>query len=794
VTGFFAFGFCFPGALKNNPKTPPKMKHPYLLASALCLYAFNPVVSLLAQPSPYTTEQAQIDDEEELVVLSAFNVSSQTVDRYRAADAVSAVRIRTQLIETPSSISVLTRDFMEDIAPVRMHDAAKYIAGVQDGRGRLYGDRVVLRGFEAFAPRTVDNFADLGVDNIEEALIERMEVSKGPNAILSPAGSPGGTINIVSKAPEFKPKHSITALVGEFDAQKVTIDSTAPLPGSDRFAYRLIAAYQDTERYWSSSARLRNKFISPQFTWRINPKTELVTRYYYHNWSTFREPALIVDSSVTQRGQKPILGPGFRPKGLNGTPPWSGMSQEKHSIQFALTSAINEHLNVRLAGRYQRFTEGSVQAFLFPPSMGARYNPYTGIATPDEIWGLQDPNLAYDETTNPYISTFSPFYDPTAVPIRGERIIEFWQDETAVQNDWVLSFDTPLAKLQTVAGAAYSRRENVDQRVNGALAPINLFDLANQDSNAVWDTVLFRDLKGESSNWQVYINQRVSFWEDRIALSGGYLKYNTETKSVNKATTDPESVLDASKDMYMASVLVRVTPNASIYHSYSTNAAPVSLLTIGVLWREGKQREWGAKMEFFNRRLAVNLAYFEITQTNVDIPNPEYYAGDLSQPASFLSDFGNHGTEIEISGALTKNLSVLGSFTNLKMRDSLGRHVRSISDSLGAALVNYHFNDGTLKGLSVHAGFSYVGEMAGDTPGADFTPLGVVTQPSLYIPSQTTWNAGASYTWSRYQLRLMVDNLTDKKDYVTGSGGRFSQSGIATATGRNIRLAATVKF
>jgi len=769
------------------------MKHPYLLAIALGLYAFNPVVSLLAQPSPYTTEEAQ-SDEEEVVVLSAFNVSSQTVDRYRAADAVSAVRIRTQLIETPSSISVLTRDFMEDIAPVRMHDAAKYIAGVQDGRGKLYGDRVVLRGFEAFAPRTVDNFADLGVDNIEEALIDRMEVSKGPNAILSPAGSPGGTINIVSKSPEFKPKHSITALIGEFNAQKVTLDTTAPLPGSDRFAYRLIAAYQDTEHYWSSSARSRNKFISPQFTWRINPKTELVTRYYYHAWSTFREPALIIDSSVTQRGQKPIAGPGFRPKGLNGTPPWSGMNQEKHSFQFALTSAINEHLNVRFAGRYQRFTEGSIQAFLNPPSMRERYNPYTGIATPDEIWGLQDPNLAYDETTNPYVSTFSPFYDPTAVPIRGERIIEFWQDESAIQNDWVLSFDTPLAKLQTVAGAAYAKRENVDKRVNGALAPINLFDLANQDSNAVWDTVLFRDLKGENTNWQLYINQRVSFWEDRIALSGGYLKYNTEAKSVDKATSDPESVLDDSKDMYMASALVRVTPNVSLYHSYSTNAAAVAQLTLGVFWREGKQREWGAKTEFFNRRLSVNLAYFEITQTNVDIPNPEYYAGDLSQPASFLSDFSNHGTEFEISGALTKNLSVLGSFTRLKMRDSLGRHVRSISDSLGAALVNYHFNEGTLKGLSVYAGFSYVGEMAADTPGVDFTPLGVVTQNSVYISSETTWNAGASYTWSRYQLRLMVDNLTDKKDYVTGSGGRFSQSGIATATGRNVRLAATVKF
>jgi len=85
-------------------------------------------------------------------------------------------------------------------------------------------------------------------------------------------------------------------------------------------------------------------------------------------------------------------------------------------------------------------------------------------------------------------------------------------------------------------------------------------------------------------------------------------------------------------------------------------------------------------------------------------------------------------------------------------------------------------------------------ERAGDLPSPNFTPLGVVTQTSFFVPSVTLWNASASYSWDRYQIRLMVDNLADKKNYFSGAGSRYSQAGISSATGRNFRLAATVTF
>ena len=78
---------------------------------------------------------------------------AENADRYHANDAVSAVRIRAALIDTPSSISVITREMMDDLAPNRVFDVTRYIAGVQEGRGLNFQDRQIIRGFETTTAR-----------------------------------------------------------------------------------------------------------------------------------------------------------------------------------------------------------------------------------------------------------------------------------------------------------------------------------------------------------------------------------------------------------------------------------------------------------------------------------------------------------------------------------------------------------------------------------------------------------------------------------------------------------------
>jgi iron complex outermembrane receptor protein len=758
----------------------------YSLGAALLTAPLCAQTSAAAKPTP---------TQEEVVELSAFTVSASTVDRYRAEDAVSAVRVRAPLLDTPSSISVITRDMMDDLAPVRVFDATRYVAGVQEGRGIQFQDRMIIRGFETQGgARTVDNFLQSAdADNVDETIIDRIEVAKGPNAILSPAGAPGGSLNIITKSPTFRPLRSLTAIVGLFDAQKVTLDMTGPLGTSKNLAYRLIGSYQNTRQYWSADALTKHRSLAPMLTWRISDKTTLTTKLVAADMSVFREPALILDPNTTAGTKNPKLGPGFAYRSLNGTQPWSHNSTHNADIFATLTTSQNEHMSSRIAANARYYFTDADQEFVNGlPGLGNRYNPATGVLTQDYTWALASTSLPYNATTNPYVPTFSPYYNPASIPVRGQ--IQWTRLKTAnFQADELLKYKFGPIDSQTVVGFGWGR-QYADNRVKdpGALPPINL----TQPIPSVYPTYpanLTAENGSSYINEQTYINQRIGLFDNRLFLTGGYLHYSTDTESWNILARSAHSILKDSKNLTNVSALIKVRDNISVYYSHSKNAAPTIANNLP-LWKSGVQSEYGVKTEFFNKRLSINAAYFEIAQTNVTVPNPAYQ-NDPSQPQTLVSDLTNKGYEFELMGSLGSNLSAVATYSHLNMRDRLGRMVRGVADDNAALLLSYRFKDGEIKGLSLNAGINYSGKRAGDLPAANFTQLGVVEQVSFYLKPQYVDTIGATYRMNeKYTFRLKIDNIFDETDYIAVAGARSWGSGLTTATGRNVRFTTTYNF
>lgn len=748
--------------------------------SGLCAVVL--ALPLVAQPTAAPTPVASAADDE-VVRLTPFTVSSTAADRYRAADAISAVRVRAPLLETPSSITVLTRDIMDDLAPTRIFDATRYVAGVQEGRGIQFQDRMILRGFESNGQRTVDNFLQPDdADNISETVIERLEISKGPNAILSPAGGPGGAVNVITKSPQFRPSRSITALVGLFDAQKVTLDMTDALSPNSKLAYRLIASVQDTRRYWASDAKMRNDVIAPMLTYRISDRTQLTVKLIgSHQW-IFREPLLIIDPNVGPDTDDPYLAPGLSRKGRNGIQPWSHTGVDTGDLFALLTTTVNEHISVRLAGNLRYYFTDSVQEFLTLPSLNnARYNPLTGDFTQDYTWKMVD---------GVPVSTYSPLFAPNNVPVRGDAQ---WTrlKYGNLQTDVAAKYQFGTVSSQTVAGAAISRRTSVNRVRSGKLPGIDLSQ-PNLEAVPVWDANLSSNNVGNFTNWQVYVNERLGFFKDRVQATGGVLHYDTYTYARNAlSATNAPSILEDSKDMWMASLLVKVQENVSLYYSHSTNASPV-IANNAPLWRSGVQDEVGLKSEFFNQRLSFSTAYFEISQTNVTTPNPERQTNP-SAPEQIVQDLGDRGIEFEMIGGITPDFSAIATYTHLKLRDALGRRVRAVADETASLLLNYRFREGAAKGLSFSFGVSYSGRRAGDAPPA-YTIAGVPAKTSFYLKPYYVTNFNATYAWKNYLFRLYVDNVLDDNGYIQQAGGRVSGTGITTAPGMNVKFATTVTF
>jgi len=89
---------------------------------------------MLAQAASSSAQTAPAPDLGETVQLPAFSVSSDSADRYRATDSLSAARIRGALIDTPATINVITQDFMADVGANSIFDATQYVAGIGNGR------------------------------------------------------------------------------------------------------------------------------------------------------------------------------------------------------------------------------------------------------------------------------------------------------------------------------------------------------------------------------------------------------------------------------------------------------------------------------------------------------------------------------------------------------------------------------------------------------------------------------------------------------------------------------------
>jgi len=740
------------------------------------------IPSNIAESRGYERERVA-NSTPDLIILPQFTVSETPVDRYRAADAISAVRVRAALIDTPSSISVLTRDHIDDLAPTRIFDVARYVAGVQEGRGIQFQDRMILRGFESNGQRTVDNFLQPDdADNVDEVIIDRIEISKGPNAILSPAGAPGGSINVITKSPLYRRERSITAQLGLFDAQKLSFDLTDALSPDSPLAYRLVGSLQDSRRYWSNDARLRNRVFAPMLSYRFSHDTQLTLKFIAAEHWIFREPLLILHPDVDASTTDPYLAPGLSRRALNGIQPWSHVGTHSADVSALLTSNVAENISLRVAAHGRYYYEDSVQEFLSTPSLSNRYNPFTGELTQDHVW-------AFDPAANTYVSQLSPFFDPADIPVRGDkqstrrRLANFQTDLAARHRFGEIT-------SQTITGFGLSRRLGRGRAVPGALPGIDL-SRPGLRAEPIWSNTPTIDYDNRFTNWQAYLNQRFGFLDDRIQTTAGILHYDTSTYVRNHITGAAPGVLDDDKRMWMASLLFKPHPNLSLYYSHSTNSSPI-IANDTALWRDGTQDEIGLKTEFFQQRLSFNAACFRISQSNVSVPNPARQT-DPSAPESLVSNLGNHGLEFELVGGLTPNLSVIATFSHLRMRDSLGRRVRAVADRNTALLLNYRFRQ-NLEGLAITAGVSYSGRRAGDTP-IDFTPLNVVGQTSFYLKPYYVTTLGLSYRPDdRWLFRLHVDNVLDDAGYIQQAGGRVSGTGITTAPGLNLKLSTTLTF
>jgi len=248
---------------------------PWRLPASLLLplLGFGPPV-LAAEPAV----------EKSIINLSPFVVSTEGDEGYRAANTLSGTRMNASLFQTPAAISVLTREFLDDIGAENVADMLKYSMSSDNDRtdssgglAQAWDVRATIRGFTEsvitrdYLPNMVQNRGILANDRFN---VDRADVSRGPNSILYGASRPGGAFNLNSKRAVLNGRQKTAQLtVGRFAKKRSEADFAFPLI-KDKLALRTNAMLEDRGG-WFEFEMLKAKGVAVAATYQPFQHTQV---------------------------------------------------------------------------------------------------------------------------------------------------------------------------------------------------------------------------------------------------------------------------------------------------------------------------------------------------------------------------------------------------------------------------------------------------------------------------------------------------------------------------------------
>ena len=317
-------------------------------------------------------------------------------DSYRA-DTASGLKAPTPLIDVPQTVTVITREQLDDQGVTQLGDALRYVPGVVVTQGEGNRDQIVLRGQNTTADFFLNGVRDDTQYYRSLYNIERVEVLKGANALLFGRGGGGGVINRVRKAPSLAAaSFGANAAVGTFGEYALSADLNQPL--SQSVGARLNGTYEEFDNHRQD---YNGRFIgvNPTLAFTPGPDTRIDLSYNYDD-----------DRRTADRGIPSLGGPsdidmpleGFRDT-FFGRADINIAKVQAHIAELRVAQQLADGLTLNLAGQYSHtdkyygnvFASGAANAATRTVELSA-YNS----ASVRENW-IGQANLVWQGKTGP---------------------------------------------------------------------------------------------------------------------------------------------------------------------------------------------------------------------------------------------------------------------------------------------------------------------------------------------------------------------------------------------------------
>lgn len=746
---------------------------------------------LAAQTAAPANAQSGSKETNEVVQLSPFVVSSadSTVGRYTSLESTSAGRVRLNLMDSSQNVSVITSELIQDVAAGRLMDAVKYIAGVSESTLPNANERTNVRGFQADG-HAVDGFTYGGFMNLDPAIVDRIEVVKGPNSILAPQPtSPGGTINNATKKPQFRNFGTASLQLGKFDANGAVLDLNRTV--NDKLAFRLVGSRRQWDNWWTDSF-IHSTTLMPGMTYKISDTAQVTFQYIYTDWHSTLYLGLPVDPSAgTNTGTARTLA--GVPRDLSVYADDIYRTDRQHDWKAEFTAELWRGIQMRVAALYHKASQ-------YAPQLNTNAGPVGGTGgNRDPLTGDYIPGMQF-QSTAPFAG--SPI---TVQPTRiFSRVGTDPRDDPRtlfLQSDFAYLFENEALKSTTLLGFAYTGQRNYGNQAYNISAP-------NFNIDAYTDVAWTRGTRNfynhtSSRFLQGYLSENLSLLQDRLILNAAVSKqyYRQRVRNMISGVFRGSSP-DTSLPSY--GIVIKPWKDAvSLYYGYSEQSSANNPSTTGAFvpaLTSSKQDEFGARLKLLENKVYFTISHFDIVQNNFSVPNPANLTNPPPSPLlpALFTDRTAKGWEYELRANPTDNISIIANYTSFRNRDPFGVEFRGVAEKSGGVLVSYAFDAETtpaLKGFRAAVGVDYIGNRPGDAP-SGLTPASTSTnvipnQPTFYLGARTLVNLTLAYTASEnWSAQLNVDNVFNK-EYNMASINRFM---VYTGTPTNYRVTVNYKF
>ena len=668
------------------------------------------------------------------------------------ADRLASPKFTQPILNTPKSITVLTKEILNDKDATSLKEVARTTPGVTLGTGEggnAFGDRFFIRGFDARNDVFVDGIRDPAVSIRENFFTEQIEILKGPSSTIDGRGTAGGALNIVTKQAADRSFYNADTTIAGDGTRRVTFDVNQVI--NPTLAIRLDGMWQNanvSERNLTYDDRGGGLAA---VKWTPNDSFKVTANYVHTNlWS-------LPDFGVPYNN---LLGAPVTSLGVPRDTYYGFVNRDFQKVQqdFGTLNAeyiVNDFVTLNNKVRDERSILNYIGTI---PEQGTGANGTCGPTT------LAGPNpVAWTVCLNP----LSRYQVSTVLADQSLATIKF--DTGPVSHTIVTGAEISQERVSIDTYTGLTSEGNGVGFANGAIGPVSVMYPPNYLPFATpmlagTPTIIPVDTKSgfllETANYR-----------DFIILNAGvrFDQYNIGAKKGSAEISDSSGMWN-----YNLGAVYKPMPIASLYWAYGTSSEPVGSELDGTSTNygglnpasplaqifkpiESRAQEVGSKWELFDRHLLATAALFRTDVSNARELIGSSTTGTITAGAAYHVQ----GIDLGATGNITDKWSIYSGLVLMKTRvdnsataSNIGLPLAFIADQSFNVLTEYKLTDS----LEIGGQATYRSKIYGGTL--------LAANQGTVLPGYWRFDSFLEgYINKNWEWKLFANNIFDKLYY-----------------------------